>query len=78
MRPSLPPAISAVQSRIIRLPASVHDFLNSVRKYTIELTVDGKLPTDEELGDKLGATVEKIQVFFSWVFSLILLKMYER
>ncbi|CAM9416394.1 unnamed protein product [Ectocarpus sp. 13 AM-2016] len=51
----------ANQSRVIRLPTQVHAFLSSIRKYTYELTVDGKVPTDEELGDKLGATVEKIQ-----------------
>lgn len=51
-----------LQSRVIRLPTQVHAFLSSIRKYTHELTVDGKLPTDEELGDKLGATVQKIQV----------------
>ncbi|CAB1106413.1 unnamed protein product [Ectocarpus sp. CCAP 1310/34] len=51
----------ANQSRVIRLPTQVHAFLSSIRKYTYELTVDGRVPTDEELGDKLGATVEKIQ-----------------
>ena len=51
-----------VQSQVIRLPTGVHAFLSSIRKYTHELTVDGRLPTDEELGDKLGATVQKIQV----------------
>lgn len=55
-------SFSCAQSRVIRLPTQVHAFLSSIRKYTHELTVDGKLPTDEELGDKLGATVQKIQV----------------
>lgn len=58
-----PPRRLVVQSRVIRLPTQVHEFLSSIRKYTFELTVNGKLPTDEELGDKIGATVEKIQVW---------------
>lgn len=55
---------------MIRLPRQVHEFLSSIRKYTLELTVDGKLPTDEELGDKLGATVQKIRVSACVLFSI--------
>ena len=51
------------QSRVIRLPVHVHDFLNRVRKATIEMTdKNGKLPTDEELAKHLEVTVVRIQV----------------
>lgn len=41
----------------------VHDFLNRVRKATIEMTdKNGKLPTDEELAKHLEVTVVRIQV----------------
>lgn len=41
----------------------VHDFLNRVRKATIEMTDrSGKLPTDEELAKHLEVTVVRIQV----------------
>ena len=54
-----------LQSRVIRLPVHVHDFLNSVRKATRELTdKNGKLPTDEDLSFHLDTTVVKIQVRF--------------
>ncbi|CAN0456394.1 unnamed protein product, partial [Hapterophycus canaliculatus] len=52
-----------VQSRVIRLPVHVHDFLNRVRKATMEMTdKNGKLPTDEELARHLEVTVVRIQV----------------
>lgn len=48
---------------MIRLPVHVHDFLNRVRKATIEMTdKNGKLPTDEELAKHLEVTVVRIQV----------------
>ncbi|CAN0148241.1 unnamed protein product, partial [Scytosiphon promiscuus] len=54
----------ADQSRVIRLPVHVHDFLNRVRKATIEMTdKNGKLPTDEELARHLEVTVVRIQYY---------------
>eukprot|EP00903_Cladosiphon_okamuranus_P012240 g11479.t2 len=54
----------ADQSRVIRLPVHVHDFLNRVRKATIEMTDrSGKLPTDEELAKHLEVTVVRIQYY---------------
>lgn len=55
----------APQSRIIRLPVHVHDFLNRVRKATLEMTdKNGKLPTDEELAEHLEVSAVRIQVRF--------------
>lgn len=59
----LPCPVVSPQSRVIRLPVHVHDFLNRVRKATIEMTdKNGKLPTDEELAKHLEVTVVRIQV----------------
>lgn len=63
---------------MIRLPVHVHDFLNSVRKATRELTdKNGKLPTDEDLSLHLETTVVKIQVRFCsrfWLFTCFTLR----
>ncbi|CAB1106411.1 unnamed protein product [Ectocarpus sp. CCAP 1310/34] len=54
----------ADQSRIIRLPVHVHDFLNRVRKATLEMTdKNGKLPTDEELAEHLEVSAVRIQYY---------------
>ncbi|CAM9731931.1 unnamed protein product [Discosporangium mesarthrocarpum] len=54
----------ADQSRTIRLPVHVHDFLSSVRKRTSELyECLGRNPTDEELSERMQVTVEKIQYY---------------
>ncbi|KAG5188555.1 RNA polymerase [Tribonema minus] len=54
----------ADQSRTIRLPVHVHDFLNSVKRATRELSLElGRHPTDEELAMRLQVTAQKI-VFY--------------
>ncbi|CBN79861.1 chloroplast RNA-polymerase sigma factor precursor [Ectocarpus siliculosus] len=54
----------ADQSRIIRLPVHVHDFLNRVRKATLEMTdKNGKLPTDDELAEHLEVSAVRIQYY---------------
>ncbi|CAM9262573.1 unnamed protein product [Chrysoparadoxa australica] len=54
----------ADQSRTIRLPVHVHDFLNSIKKATRELAETfGRAPTDEELAERLQVSVQKIEFY---------------
>ena len=50
------------QSRTIRIPANMIDLLNKIKKTTVELTQSlNRQPTDEELAEKLGVEVDKVQ-----------------
>jgi RNA polymerase primary sigma factor len=50
------------QSRTIRIPANMIDLLNKIKKATVELTQSlNRQPTDEELAEKLGVEVDKVQ-----------------
>ena len=50
------------QSRTIRIPANMIDLLNKIKKVTVELTQSlNRQPTDEELAEKLGVEVDKVQ-----------------
>lgn len=50
------------QSRTIRIPANMIDLLNKIKKATVELTQTlNRQPTDEELAEKLGVEVDKVQ-----------------
>ena len=50
------------QSRTIRIPAIMIDLLNKIKKVTVELTQSlNRQPTDEELAEKLGVEVDKVQ-----------------
>lgn len=53
------------------MPVHVHDFLNRVRKVTIEMTdKNGKLPTDEDLAIHLECTVVRIQVKIHFIIDI--------
>ena len=50
------------QSRTIRIPANMIDLLNKIKKATVELTQSlNRQPTDEELAEKLGVEIDKVQ-----------------
>lgn len=50
------------QSRTIRIPANMIDLLNKIKKAAVELTQSlNRQPTDEELAEKLGVEVDKVQ-----------------
>lgn len=50
------------QSRTIRIPANMIDLLNKIKKATVELTQRlNRQPTDEELAEKLGVEIDKVQ-----------------
>lgn len=50
------------QSRTIRIPANMIDLLNKIKRATVELTQSlNRQPTDEELAEKLGVEVDKVQ-----------------
>lgn len=50
------------QSRTIRIPANMIDLLNKIKKATVELTQSlNRQPTDEELAEKLGVELDKVQ-----------------
>ena len=52
----------ADHSRTIRLPVHMHDAINQQRRARHELhTVLGRAPTDTEVAEHLGITVEKVQ-----------------
>lgn len=57
------------QTRIIRLPGHVHNFLRSLERSSKEFAEGrGKAPTDHELSEEVGAAVEKIQVCaWGWI-----------
>lgn len=50
------------QSRIIRIPANMVELLSKVKKTSAELTqILHREPTDEEIAEKLGVELEKVQ-----------------
>lgn len=52
----------ANQSRTIRVPINVHDFLVKINKVTKELETQlGREPTDEEISDKMKVSVAKLR-----------------
>lgn len=52
----------ANQSRVIRLPAYVHDFLLRLRQARAVLTVQlGRAATEDELADRLGVKADKVR-----------------
>ena len=56
----------AYHSRMIRLPVHIHNLLNRVRKVRRSLQAElSRVPTNEEIAEKLGMTVEKYNKMMS-------------
>ena len=54
----------ADQSRTVRLPVHVHDFINAMKKANRDLTSQlGRAPSTEELARKLDTTVQKVEFY---------------